>query len=488
MNGSDYIYTALADIAGLSLFAAVRESPVLTALRDLLEDMSDEKTEEVVFSLSGAGQDIISDWASFTAAFIQSPRRNRQDYSFYLTIARLVLTDDNPYTHAAETRQNLSPVLTAMAKTDLSRLGRIASFEIHSLGFHIAETLRKLGLETSAQSIEEESRVFYTEGKKILTEGTDPLLAIFPENANWNASLPAITEYLRCNGAGLLNQHRSFYWTFSNAQDAQSFSNAAIFFPPAILSLSLHPVQNPDPVRLDDLYGYEYQRSTVIANTLRLLEGKYANNLLLYGDRGTGKSATVKAVSNEYADRGLKLLEVNKPDLPRLSELLDLLADRSLKFIIFIDDLSFETTDDSFRDLKALLEGGIECRPANVVVYATSNRRHLVKERLADRPDIEAAASGDIRAFDTMQEQFSLADRFGLTVIYGSPGQEEYLCIAEYIAEKRGLLSPVTPEEERGRFRENALKWERWFNGRSPRTAVQYVDWTMGGGNKFPWD
>ncbi|MDR2052384.1 MAG: ATP-binding protein [Treponema sp.] len=488
MNGLDYIYAALADIAGLSLFAPVRENPVLTSLRDLLEDVTGEKGDEFIFSLSGTGQDIISDWASFTAAFIQDLWRNRQDYSFYLTIARLTLTDDNPYTHAAETRQNLSPVLTAMARTDLSRLGRIASFEIHSLGFHIAEMLRKLGLEQSAQSIEEESRVFYAEGKKILAEGTDPLLAIFPENANWGAYLPALTEYLRCNGAGLLNQHRSFYWTPGNIQDVQAFSSAAIFFPPASLFLSLHPVQNPDPVRLDDLYGYEYQRSTVIANTLRFLEGKYANNLLLYGDRGTGKSATVKAISNEYADRGLKLLEINNSDLGHLSELLDLLAGRSLKFIIFIDDLSFETADDSFRSLKALLEGGIKCRPANVVVYATSNRRHLVKERLADRPSIEAAASGDMRAFDTMQEQFSLADRFGLTVIYSSPGQEDYLRIAEYIAEKRGLLSPAATEEERGSFRENALKWERWFNGRSPRTAVQYVDWAAGGGNKFPWD
>jgi predicted AAA+ superfamily ATPase len=528
MNNSDYIYTTLADIAGLSLFAAVRESPVVAALRDLLEDVSDEKTDEAMFSLTDMGPDIIYDWAALSSAFIQSPPQNRRDYSFYLTIARLALTDDNPYTYAAETQQSLPPVLAAMARTDLSRLGRIASFEIHSLGFHIAEMLRKLGLEMSAQGIEEESRVLYAEGKKALTERTDPLLAVFPENANWGASLQSVTEHLRCNGAGILNQHRSFYWippnTFAGGyavlqgppgtrppvrtqpsvftQDAQIVPNTAGLFSPAILSLSLRPVQNPDPVRLDDLCGYEYQRSTVIANTLRFLEGRQANNLLLYGDRGTGKSATVKAVSNEYADRGLKLLEINKSDLPRLSELLDLLAGRSLKFILFIDDLSFETADDSFRSLKALLEGGIECRPANVVVYATSNRRHLVKERLADRPTTEAAASGDMRAFDTMQEQFSLADRFGLTVIYTAPGQEDYLHIAEYIAEKRGLLFPAGPtagppaamEEERSRFRDNALKWERWFNGRSPRTAVQYVDWVAGAGGadraeiKFPWD
>ncbi|MDR1352553.1 MAG: ATP-binding protein [Treponema sp.] len=494
MNDSNYIYTALADIAGLSLFAAVRESPVLAALRDLLEDISEEKTEDDPFSLPDTEQDIISDWAAFTSAFIQSLWQSGGDYSFYLTVARLALADDNPYTHAAEKRQSIPPVLNAVARTDLSRLGRIASFEIHSMGFHIAEALRKFGLEAGAQSIEEESRVFYAEGKKILAEGKDPLLAIFPENANWGVSLPAVTEYLRRNGAGLLNQHDSFYWIPGNTRDIQAVSAAAVFFPPAVLSLSLRPVQNPDPVRFGDLYGYGEQRSTVIANTLRFLEGKYANNLLLYGDRGTGKSATVKAVFNEYADRGLKLLEIGKSDLGYLSDLLDLLAGRSLKFIIFIDDLSFETTDDSFRSLKALLEGGIECRPANVVIYATSNRRHLVRERLADRPSAEAAASGDIRAFDTMQEQFSLADRFGLTVIYATPGQEDYLRIAEYIAKKRGLLSPASTEEERGRFRENALKWEKWFNGRSPRTAVQYVDWAAGaggkenGGIKFPWD
>jgi predicted AAA+ superfamily ATPase len=388
--------------------------------------------------------------------------------------------------------------------------------------------LRKLGLEMSAKSIEEESRVLYAEERKTLTEGADPLLAIFPENASWGASLPALTEFLRGNGAGILNQHRSFYWmplnvfsrntTFTGGytalagspetrpsariqpwtppaftQDMQTGSSATGFHSPA-LSFSLRPVQNPDPVRIDDLCGYEDQRSAVIANTLRFLEGRQANNLLLYGDRGTGKSATIKAIANEYANRGLRLLEVSKPDLSQLSELLDLLAGRSLKFIIFIDDLSFETADDSFRSLKALLEGGIECRPANVVVYATSNRRHLVKERLADRPTTEAAASGDMRAFDTMQEQFSLADRFGLTVVYTAPGQEDYLRIAEYIAERRGLLSTATPEQERGRFRENALKWERWFNGRSPRTAVQYVDWVSGTGGKtnaeikFPWD
>jgi predicted AAA+ superfamily ATPase len=284
------------------------------------------------------------------------------------------------------------------------------------------------------------------------------------------------------------------------SQDMQDGSQSVQSFPgflytPALLSLYLCPVQNPDPVRIGDLCGYEEQRSTVIANTLRFLEGKQANNLLLYGDRGTGKSATVKAVCNEYADRSLKLIEINKQDLTQLRAIMDMLAERAPGFVLFIDDLSFETADDSFRGLKALLEGGVETRPKNVVIYATSNRRHLVKERTADRPTTaeaaEAISTGDVRAFDAMQEQFSLADRFGLTVVFTAPAQEEYLCIAEHIAERRGIFSTTvnaaSATAERERFRNNALRWERWFNGRSPRTAVQYVDWVSGGAD-FPWE
>jgi predicted AAA+ superfamily ATPase len=215
---------------------------------------------------------------------------------------------------------------------------------------------------------------------------------------------------------------------------------------------------------------------------------------LLYGDRGTGKSATIKAVCREYAPRGLRLLEARKECLGELPEILECLARRNLKFIIFIDDLSFEVMDDTFTDLKALLEGGVETRPANTVIYATSNRRHLVRECLVDRPaaPIGSTSAGEVRAFDTMQEQFSLADRFGLTVIYAAPSQDEYLGIAEYIAWRRGILKSAgedpSPEGEESRrlFRENALRWERWFNGRSPRTAVQFVDWAAGGSG-WPW-
>jgi predicted AAA+ superfamily ATPase len=485
MNLLDRIYSTLADIAGLSLFSAVASHPFVDSLRLLLEGLSG-KSSGAYFNLSGEDADsalsVIRDWTAFTQNFI----RYQKNYSFYATIAYLTLSDDNPFTLAAEGEDNPPPVLSAVAKGDLSRLGRIAEFDIPGLGFHIAETIRKGGLTAIAQNIEEESRVLWAaEGRQSLGEVPEPLGRIFPKNSNWGAALPSFTGYLRVNGAGLLGQYAFFRWIHPEEIQPE-------FFPEPPL---LRPVLNPDRIELADLASYGEQRSLVVANTLRFLEGKPANNLLLYGDRGTGKSATVKAVCNEYAPRGLRLVEVSKEDLIRLPDILEILAVRALRFIVFIDDLSFETADDSFTTLKALLEGGVETRPPNVVVYATSNRRHLVRENLADRPTTamaaEAASTGDMRAFDTMQEQFSLADRFGLTVVFAAPGQEEYLEIAEYVARRRGLIRAGDPspeaEEKRRLFRDNALRWERWFNGRSPRTAVQYVDW-VAGGEGFPWE
>jgi predicted AAA+ superfamily ATPase len=298
-----------------------------------------------------------------------------------------------------------------------------------------------------------------------------------PLKGDWGKALPELAEYIHRRGAGELGLYNFFYWVSGKSSDTGTAGK-------------LRPVLHPDPIRIADLSGYEDQRSVVVANTLRFSEGKSANNMLFYGDRGTGKSATVKAVCAEYAARGLRLVEIHKRDLQELPELLELLSSRALRFIVFIDDLSFESADDSFTTLKALLEGGIESRPSNMVVYATSNRRHLVKERFADRPTTamaaEAASTGDVRVFDTMQEQFSLADRFGVTVVFTSPTQDEYLTIACFVAARRGLLSGAG-EEDLKKLRDNALRWERWFNGRSPRTAVQYVDWFAGGAD-FPWE
>ena len=230
----------------------------------------------------------------------------------------------------------------------------------------------------------------------------------------------------------------------------------------------LVPVKYPDPQRLSELPGYEKEREKVIANTRALLAGMPANNVLLYGDAGTGKSSSVKAIANEFAADGLRLVEVKKNQLYQIPDLMDKLAANPLKFILFIDDLSFTANDDNFAALKAILEGSVGGRARNIAVYATSNRRHLVREVWSDRGDVEH--NGDIHRSDTVEEKLSLASRFGLQIFYPAPTFEEYQQIVSALSEKAG--TDLSPEQ----LRAAAATWQVRSGSRSGRTARQFVD------------
>ena len=226
----------------------------------------------------------------------------------------------------------------------------------------------------------------------------------------------------------------------------------------------LVPVKHPDPQRLSELPGYENERARVIANTEALLEGRPANNVLLYGDAGTGKSSAIKAIANEYAPRGLRLVEVKKNQLFQIPDLMDQLASNPLKFILFIDDLSFTTNDDNFAALKAILEGSVGGRAGNIAVYATSNRRHLIKETLEDR------SGSDIHESDTRQELMSLAARFGLTVTFGQPDKSRFVQIVSDLAAQYGVGED--PEKLIVKAEAFAIR----AGGRSPRVAKQFIE------------
>ena len=226
----------------------------------------------------------------------------------------------------------------------------------------------------------------------------------------------------------------------------------------------LVPVKHPDPQRLSELPGYEKEREKVIANTEALLEGRPANNVLLYGDAGTGKSSAIKAIANEYAPRGLRLVEVKKNQLYQIPDLMDALAANPLKFILFIDDLSFTANDDNFAALKAILEGSVGGRAHNIAVYATSNRRHLIKETLTDR------TGDDIHESDTRQELMSLSARFGLTITFGSPDRDRYLYIVKQLAKQYGLEM----DERELSVRSEAFAISA--GGRSARVAKQFIE------------
>lgn len=224
------------------------------------------------------------------------------------------------------------------------------------------------------------------------------------------------------------------------------------------------PVRYPDDTRLSDLIGYRRERQEVVDNTLALIEGKPAQNALLRGDAGTGKSSTVKAVVNEFADRGLRLVEVKKEQMGALPKLLDTLSRNPLKFIIFIDDLSFSAEDDCFGALKATLEGSVSARAENIVIYATSNRRHLIRESFSDRE------GDDVHRNDTMQQLMSLSARFGLKVTFSKPDKKAYMEIVTGLAKRYGVthLSEETLSIQAEAF---ALAG----SGRSARTAKQFI-------------
>ena len=224
------------------------------------------------------------------------------------------------------------------------------------------------------------------------------------------------------------------------------------------------PICYPDPIDLDHMVGYEQERNIVIDNTKALLNGKYAANVLLAGDAGTGKSATVKAIANAYREEGLRLIELTKDQLRFIPRIMEHLCRNPLKFILFIDDLSFASNDDNFAALKAILEGGVGGRSHNVAVYATSNRRHLVKETMADR------SGDDLHAMDTRQELMSLSARFGLTVTFQQPDKDRYDRILLELAKQYNVQMPSDQLFIKGAA--FALR----AGGRSPRVAKQFVE------------
>ncbi len=225
------------------------------------------------------------------------------------------------------------------------------------------------------------------------------------------------------------------------------------------------PVKYPDPQRLSQMSGYELERQKVIDNTMALIQGKPCNNVLLYGDAGSGKSSTIKAIVNEYWEMGLRLIEIKKNQLYSLPDVIEQLADNPLKFIIFIDDLSFSTNDSDFGALKAILEGGVAGKTDNLAIYATSNRRNLVKENFSDRN------GDDIHLQDTIQEIMSLSARFGLKITFSKPDKDLYLSIVENLSMQYNISI------DRNDLFLSAEAFALRNGGRSPRTAKQFIEY-----------
>lgn len=234
--------------------------------------------------------------------------------------------------------------------------------------------------------------------------------------------------------------------------------------------VELVPVLNVEHVYLDDLVGYEIPKQKLIANTEAFVEGRKANNCLLFGDAGTGKSSCVKAILNEYYDSGLRIIEIYKHQFGNLHNILEQIKDRHYKFIIYMDDLSFEEFETDYKYLKAIIEGGLESRSDNVLIYATSNRRHLIRENYKDKADRD----DEMHTSDTVQEKLSLVNRFGVTIFFSAPNKKEFQNIVNVLAKRHD----ITMSEEELLLEAN--KWELSHGGLSGRTAVQFINYLLG--------
>lgn len=277
----------------------------------------------------------------------------------------------------------------------------------------------------------------------------DDLRKSFDVGGDIRILLNKLINHYNFIGSGILARFSSLYWNDKKG---------------------IKGIENPDPITFDDLIGYKEQKETLINNTEAFVNGKDANNVLLFGDRGTGKSSSVKALVNKYAERGLRLLEVSKNQICYIPEMIKVIKNHKHRVILFIDDLSFEENETDYKYLKSVIEGRAEAKPDNVLIYATSNRRHLIKETWSDRDK----GGEEIHASDSIQEKLSLADRFGITITFLSPGQEEYLKIVEALAEKNKI------NISRDELRQKAIQWELWYNGRSARTATQFIKDLLG--------
>ena len=362
----------------------------------------------------------------------------------YLTF--LLVNNENIFSTACEIRGVTEGSLLSLARHDFAIFR-----ELFACDFTELERMLQAGV------FEEFLHYARTEstGKLFNRRIRDRICELSDQLANAE-TLEAFTEYMvsfyKEFGVGKLGLHKAF--RVAHAGD----------------DVQIEPITNIAHVKLEDLVGYEIQKKKLIDNTEAFVEGRSANNCLLFGDAGTGKSSSIKAILNRYYDRGLRIIEVYKHQFQDLNEVIAQIKNRNYKFIIYMDDLSFEEFEIEYKYLKAVIEGGLEKKPDNILIYATSNRRHLIKESFRDNEELH----GDLHSNDTIQEKLSLVSRFGVTIYFGSPDKKEFQQIVRTLAERNGI---DMPEDQ---LLLEANKWELSHGGLSGRTAQQFVDYVLG--------
>ena len=376
------------------------------------------------------------------------------DYGFdenlwhnYLTFQ--LITDENPFSLTCEKVGASEGSVNVFARNDFR-----AFLELFHYDFTWLEDY--LGISCFSQILHYKAIVkpelMYN---KNVSEKVRELSRRLEKAADENEFFDAVTGFYRDYGVGMFGLNKAFRISSDDHG-----------------SIKFHAINNMEKVMLDDLVGYEIQKKKLVDNTRAFVEGKKANNCLLFGDSGTGKSTSIKAIVNEFYPDGLRMIEIYKHQFKDLSNVIAAIKNRNYKFIIYMDDLSFEEFEIEYKFLKAVIEGGVETKPDNVLIYATSNRRHLIKETWSDRDDVKN--ENGMHKSDTMEEKLSLVHRFGVTISYSKPNQQEYFRIVIQLAKRAGIRMS---EEE---LKAGANQWELSHGGISGRTAQQYITYLSG--------
>ena len=422
-------------------------TPEQTKLLRTIIDLSDEERSNKMFT----GQEQISLIHQCMNSLIdECSRRGLYGNLWHAFLTLLLVSDENAYSCGNEVKSSDSAVAGSLEKIALQDMMRFKNwFDIDFSG--MIERLDVPAFEVLLDYCDtgNTGKVFNKRVRDRICE----LSKALSDCSDAEGMLDEVTSFYRHFGVGKFGLHKAFRVKHDDEE------------------ARIQPIRNIRHVQLADLVGYEIAKQKLIENTEAFVEGRRANNCLLYGDAGTGKSTCIKAIANEYYEKGLRIIEIYKHQFKDLEDVITQIKGRNYKFIIYMDDLSFEEFETEYKYLKAVIEGGLEKKPDNVLIYATSNRRHLIKESFKDKP---AILDDDLHRNDTVQEKLSLSNRFGVTIYFGSPEKKEFDEIVRVLARREGI------EMDEDELVAEAQKWEMSHGGLSGRTAQQFIDHLLG--------
>lgn len=428
-------------LSKLVIYRTIEKDSILFRLADVMEQWQKQKAEK---------EEVINRLYEQVNRILDVATRYGFDGNLWQNyLAYLLAMTETPFGLVCEKKGAAEGSVNAFAKADFEIFRQLFHYDFSPLEKEL--DIDCFSVITNYHSVEKAEKYY----NKSVSDKVRELSRQIAKAADKEEIFGVVTAFYKEYGVGQFGLNKAFR--------LQEISGKQV----------LVPITNTEEVRMEDLIGYEIQKQKLLENTRAFVEGKKANNVLLYGDAGTGKSTSIKAILNEYYKDGLRMIEIYKHQFSELAGLISAIKNRNYKFIIYMDDLSFEEFEIEYKYLKAVIEGGLEIKPDNVLIYATSNRRHLIRETWSDRSDM---SKDELHRSDTMQEKLSLVARFGISIGFMSPNQKEFFEIVKGLA---GKYPEIALTEEELLLKANA--WEISHGGKSGRTAQQFITYLLGG-------